>query len=127
MKGNRKWGRKPSTVIAKQYKFFCGFSTFRGGRNLAKSSRGYTPEQVDAIAVRLSTRTGLATRIAYAAGLRAHELLTIWPKPEQSPSSHRKCSNKRFSGRGSEAYTVVGKGGLIQEIRLLGHLVKALD
>ena len=103
------------------------FSTFNGGRKLAKHSRGYTPEQVDAIAARQSARTGLATRIAYAAGLRAHELLTIRRKSEQPASSHRKWSNNRFVGRGGAAYTVVGKGGLIREIRLPGHLARALE
>ena len=104
-----------------------GFSTFRGERKLAKQSRCYTPEQVDAIASRQTTRTGLVTRIAYAAGLRAHELLTIQPKSEQPTSTHRKRSNKRFSARSGEAYTVVGKGGLVREIRLSGHLVKELE
>ena len=104
-----------------------GFSTFRGDRKLAKQSRGYTPEQVDAIASRQTARTGLSTRIAYAAGLRAHELLTIRPKFEQPVSTHRKWSNKRFSGRSGESYTVVGKGGLIREIRLSSHLAKALE
>ena len=103
------------------------FSTFDDGRKLAKQSRGYTPEQVDAIVARQSARTGLATRIAYAAGLRAHELLTIRPKSKQPASTHRKWSNKRFSGRNGEAYTVVGKGGLIREIRLPSHLARALE
>ena len=102
-------------------------STFRGGRKLAKQSRGYTPEQVDVIAARQSDRTGLATRIAYAAGLRAHELLTIRRKSEQPASTHRKLSNRRFAGRNGEAYTVIGKGGLIREIRLPGHLARALE
>ena len=102
------------------------FSTFNGGRKLAKQSRGYTPEQVDAIVATQSARTGLATRIAYAAGLRAHELLTIRRKSEQPASTHRKWSNKQFAGRSGEAYSVVGKGGLIREIRLPSHLARAL-
>ena len=102
-------------------------STFRGGRKLAKQSRGYTPEQVDAIAAKQSARTGLAIRIAYAAGLRAHELLTIRRKSEQPASTHRKWSHKRFAGRSGTAYTVVGKGGLVREIRLPGHLAQALE
>ena len=83
------------------------FSTYEGGRKLSKESRGYTQGQVNAIAQRQSPRTGLATRIAYAAGLRAHELLTIRPKQEQPVSSHRNWSNNRFSGRDAKAYTVV--------------------
>lgn len=102
-------------------------STFRGGRILANQSRGYTPEQVEAIASSQSARTGLATRIAYVAGLRAHELLTIRRKSEQPASTHRKWSNNRFAGRCGAAYTVVGKGGLVREIRLPGHLAQALE
>ena len=67
-------------IIRINTKFQRGFSTFRGERKLAHQSRGYTPEQVDAIASSQTARTGLATRVAYAAGLRAHELLTIRPK-----------------------------------------------
>ena len=59
------------------------FTTASGDRNLASVSRAYTSEQVNAIAGRQSGRTALSTRIAYAAGLRAHELLTIRPKSEQ--------------------------------------------
>ena len=103
------------------------FSTYEGGRKLAKESRGYSQNQVDTIAQRQSPRTGLATRIAYAAGLRAHELFTIRPIQEQPVSNHRKWSNDRFSGRDGEAYTVVGKGGLIREIRLPVHLAIELE
>ena len=103
------------------------FSTCRSRRNLAKKPRGYTPEQVDAIAARQSLRTGFATRIAYAAGLRAHELLTIRRASDQPASTHRKWSQRRFAGRSGAAYTVVGKGGLIREIMLPWYLVHALE
>ena len=65
------------------------FSTFRSRRNLAKKPRGYSPEQVDAIAARQSLRTSLATQIAYAAGLRAHELLTIRRVSDQPAAAVR--------------------------------------
>ena len=90
-------------------------------------SRVYALEQVDAIVAKQSSRTALATRIAYAAGLRAHELLTIRRKDEQPPSRHRTWSSKRFTGRGGNTCTVVGKGGLIREIRLPQHLAQALE
>ncbi len=83
--------------------------------------------QVGDIASNQSVRTGLATRITCGAGSRAHELLTLRRKSEQPASTHRKWSNKRFSGRIGEAYTVVGKGGLVREIRLPGHLARALE
>lgn len=43
----------------------------------ALKSRAYTPEQVELIAQAQTEKNRLATRIAYTAGLRAHELLTL--------------------------------------------------
>ena len=54
-------------------------------------------------------------------------MLTNRRKSEQPASTHRKWSHKRFVGRPGEAYTVVGKCGLIREIRLSGHLARALE
>ena len=61
MNSDRKWVRKLLTAIARQHNFLLRQtgtniklkrirSTFRGGRKLAKQSRGYTPEQAEAIA-----------------------------------------------------------------------------
>ena len=54
-------------------------------------------------------------------------MLTIRRKSEQPASTHRKWSHNRFAGRPGEAYTVVGKGGLIREIGLPDHLARALE
>jgi hypothetical protein len=62
----------------------------------------------------------LATQLAYAAGLRAHELLTLQRLEQRTASTHRQWSSQRFLGRKGEVYTVVGKGGLIREV-LIRH------
>ncbi len=44
------------------------------------SSRAYSPDQVALIAAAQQPANALATAIALAAGLRAHELLTLAPR-----------------------------------------------
>ena len=46
----------------------------------ALKSRAYTEAQIQLIAGSQNAKNNLATQIAYAAGLRAHELLTLLPK-----------------------------------------------
>ena len=91
------------------------------------STRSYTPAQVDRIAHAQSEANSLATRLAYHAGLRAHELLTLRPAGERSASGHRQWSAERFTGREGDRYTVVGKGGLVREVVLSRELVTALE
>ena len=74
-----------------------------------KSGRAYTPGQVARIAERQSEHNGLATRIAYNAGLRAHELKTLRPIDQGKPSAHREWRPDRFLGRTGTRYLVVGK------------------
>lgn len=83
----------------------------RAGGPLAAGTRAYSPAQVKEIVARQSERYALATAIAHAAGLRAHELLTIRPVEERGASTHREWSANRFQGREGRVYTVVGKGG----------------
>lgn len=102
-------------------------------------SRAYSFEQVKAISKAQQDKNRLATEIAFAAGLRAHELLTLQPKINRSASTHREWSQKRFVGREGAIYTVIGKGGLIREvlipktladqleIRCLSHPIKVKD
>ena len=78
-------------------------------------SRAYTPEQVNAIASNQTELHALSTRIAYSAGLRAHELITLRPVSEQ-PASKRLAFPEKFAGREGVKYTVVGKGGLCREV-----------
>lgn len=95
---------------------------------LALEGRAYTPEQVEVIARAQTPRNALATRIAYASGVRAHELLTLLPADERPPSDHREWSPERFDGRGDvRLYTVEGKGGLKREVSLPLHLAEQLE
>lgn len=91
------------------------------------STRSYTPAQVERIANAQSEANSLATRLAYHAGLRAHELLTLRPAGERAASGHRQWSAERFTGREGDRYTVVGKGGLVREVVLSRELATALE
>ena len=91
------------------------------------STRSYTPEQVARVAAAQSERNSLATQLAYDAGLRAHELLTIQPADERSASAHRQWSDDRFTGRSGVRYTVEGKGGLVREVLVSDHLAAQLE
>ena len=99
----------------------------RSDRESALSTRSYTPAQVERIASAQSEINGLATRLAYHAGLRAHELLTLRPAGERSASGHRQWSADRFAGREGVRYTVVGKGGLVREVLLTRELAAAVE
>jgi integrase len=91
------------------------------------STRSYTPAQVERIAQAQSEANSLATRLAYHAGLRAHELLTLRPAGERAASGHRQWSAERFTGREGDRYTVVGKGGLVREVMLSRESAAALE
>ncbi len=95
---------------------------------LATQSRAYTSAQVAAIVARQSPPNGLATEVAAAAGLRAHELATLRPAAEQPASAHRAFREDRFTGRESGArYTVIGKGGLVREVSIPAALAQRLE
>lgn len=97
------------------------------------ASRVYTPEQIQAIADHQHPRNGLATEIAYVAGLRASELLTLRPIEDRSPDIRLRDGvdrtlDTKFSGREDlVAYTVHGKGGLIREVRIPKELANRLE
>ncbi len=88
--------------------------------------RAYTPIQVDLIKAAQTPHNALATALAYAAGLRAHELLTLRPITEQ-PIDIRPALESQWQGREGVAYSVKGKGGLIREVRLPQELSMALE
>jgi integrase len=92
-----------------------------------RDSRAYTAAQVERIAGVQSAANALATRIAYRAGLRAHELLTLRPASEGEPSAHRTWSAARFTGRQGERYLVTGKGGLVREVLIPRDLARQLE
>jgi integrase len=106
------------------------------GKNIARiysaqastpKSRAYTNYQVDAITQHQSAKHALSTKIALDAGLRAKELITIRRADELKITSNRQWHKDRFSGVSGEKYVVVGKGGLIREIRLSTELAQQLE
>ena len=97
--------------------------------------RAYSPAQVRAVAERQDPRNALATEIAHASGIRAHELLTLGRPAEQPPDDRRERSHltgtaaegMKFAGRDGVVYTVVGKGGLVREVLLPHRLAVRLE
>ncbi len=97
-------------------------------KGLADQGRAYTTVQVSAIARAQSVHNSLATKTAYSAGLRAHELYTLLPTTERGPSQHRQFSMDLFTGRKNfMRYTVCGKGGLIREVAIPKEISDKLD
>ena len=98
------------------------------GRRLSEESRLYSRDQVALIATRQSTHNALATEIAHAAGLRAHELLTLRRIHQQVPDE-RPAHSLKFVGIREETigYTVYGKGGLTREVRIPIPLARRLE
>jgi integrase len=89
-------------------------------------ARAYTPEQVSMVAERQSEKHALATEIAHAAGLRAHELITLAPASER-PADIRPALESKFEGREGVLYTVHGKGGLVREVLIPKNLADRLE
>ena len=59
----------------------------KADEGLRINSRAYTGEQVELIYTRLSDRSALSVRLAYASGLRTHELLTLTPREQNVHTS----------------------------------------
>lgn len=90
--------------------------------------RAYTVAQIEMVAEAQTTRNRLATEIAAAAGLRAHELLTLRSAHERAASTHRMWSADRFVGLSNvNRYTVIGKGGLVREVAIPVMLSERLE
>lgn len=98
----------------------------RSEATTALKSRAYTPEQIQLVLEHQSEANRFATQLAAAAGLRAHELLTLRPVAERGPSKREWDSwmHLRMSGN---RYTVVGKGGLVRTVRIPYALVDVLE
>lgn len=92
-----------------------------------RRSRAYTPEQIHLIAACQRDRHALATEVAWRAGLRAHELLTLQRADEARASTHRHWSKERFQGREGEHYVVTGKGGLRRDVSVPAGLAARLE
>ena len=98
----------------------------RSEQQQALESRAYTAAQVERIAAAQTPRYALATEIAFAAGLRAHELLTLQPQAERT-ADPRPALESKFAGRDGEIYTVAGKGGLVREVLIPHELAAQLE
>ena len=95
---------------------------------LTDKDRAYSNEQIIAIMNNLSSKAKLSTLIAYNAGLRAEELLTIQRTDESHPSPNRVWSDDRFIGRKDGVrYIVTGKNGLRREVMLDKELAVHLE
>ena len=93
-----------------------------------KSSRTYTTDQVRDLIQTAGDRVALSIKIARLAGLRAHELHTLQPISERAVTTKRTWSSNLYAGREDwERYTVVGKGGLIREVRLPQSVARSLE
>lgn len=106
----------------------------RSSKKTLLKHRAYTSAQVFLIANAQTEKHRFATLLAYASGLRAHELFTLLPLTER-PADIRyyedgsvKSLPSKWKGRDDGvAYSVIGKGGLIREIRIPTHLAEHLE
>jgi integrase len=89
-------------------------------------SRAYTGAQSLAICQRQTAPNSLATQIAYTAGLRAHELLTL-ARIDDRVADERPSLPSKWTGREGKLYTVKGKGGLVREVLIPTHLARQLE
>lgn len=99
-------------------------SVVNSDRQQVLTSRNYTDLQWRIIIARQTPRNALSTELVVAAGLRAHELLTLRTAEEQ-PMSERPADSAKF--RPGIRYTVVGKGGLIREVSIPHKLAERLE
>ena len=91
----------------------------------ALGSRAYPVHQVEMILKSQQPHNALASEISFAAGLRAHELLTLQPAEKKTAHLRPKLETK-WQGLIGDRFTVTGKGGLTREVviprRLTGQL-----
>ncbi|WP_051901460.1 hypothetical protein [Methylotenera sp. L2L1] len=92
------------------------------------SSRSYTWSEVKQIIKHQNDKNSLSTLIAYSAGLRAHELVTLRLVLELPRSDRRAWRQDLFSGSvDSVIYVATGKGGLRRYVALPRYLSIALE
>ncbi len=101
-------------------------SVIKSEQEQALHSRAYTSEQVQLVAQAQTEPHRLATEIAHAAGLRAHELYTLQPMQDRQ-ADPRPTLDSKFQGREGLTYTVTGKGGLVREVQLPSALAERLE
>jgi hypothetical protein len=93
----------------------------------SESNRAYTKDQALMIMSRQKPYTQLSTEIAFNAGLRAFELLTIQSTKNASPASSRQWRLDLFKGLDGVPYIVKGKGGLVRTVLLSHELSQKLE
>lgn len=123
-------GQKQLDTDRNALEFLTGKGTLAREKALSPhelQSRAYTPEQIRLVAGHQGDRNALATEIAWRAGLRAHELLTLQRAGEAQASAHRRWTQERFLGREGERYIVTGKGGLRREVMIPRDLAATLE
>lgn len=89
--------------------------------------RAYTPEQVQATLERMTPKNQLGVEIAQAAGLRAHELITLC-RLDEATADARPADPLKFLGlENYTRYLTTGKGGLTREVAIPNHLADRLE
>lgn len=95
---------------------------------LTDRDRAYTNDQIREIITHLSPAAEFSTLLAYHAGLRVEELLTIKRLNEATVSTTRKWSDQRFLGREEGTrYIITGKNGLRREVMFDKELAQRLE
>jgi hypothetical protein len=92
----------------------------------ALSSRAYTSQQAHLVSQHQTEKNSVATQLAHACGLRAHELLTLRPREERL-ADNRPTLESKWSGREGKLYTVEGKGGLVRDVLVPHSLSQKLE
>lgn len=101
-------------------------TVIKSEKEIIEKSHAYTPAQAHAISEHQARKYNLSTQIAYAAGLRAHELLTI-ARVSERKADKRPALNSKWLGREGCIYTVKGKGGLIRDVLIPNALATQLE
>jgi integrase len=93
-----------------------------------RRGRATRPEELKLIVAHQHDRNALASLIAWDAGLRAIELLTLRRHGEHAVSAHRNWPQTMFLGRqDTEKMVVTGKGGLRRTVSIARCLVAELE
>ena len=93
-----------------------------------RGRRSYATHEISPIMEHQNERNRLSTALAFAAGLRAHELATICRYSDMTPSNHREWDDRLFLGMTDvKIYVVVGKGGLRRKVAIPTKLAAILD
>lgn len=92
------------------------------------SGRSYSSDQFAQIVQRQGDKNGLASMLAFTAGLRAHETATLRRANELEASPSRNWDERRFQGMPPHyLYVVTGKGGLRREVGVPVPLANTLE